>query len=196
MKRYAYIFCLLIFTFSVGCVDSVPTPKPRAYPKIEFPLRAYTSFNSEDCPFTFEHPTYATVELSEGRENNEKEKCWYDIHYTKFNAKLHLSYFQIKDDAHFSKLLKDAFVIADKINIRSNYMDELKVQNEYGVGGLVMEFSGPAASPMQFFLTDSTQNFIKAALYFNSKVIPDSIAPIAEFVKGDVAQTINSFQFK
>jgi len=59
-----------------------------------------------------------------------------------------------------------------------------------------MEFTGRAASPLQFFLTDSTNHFLKASLYFNSKVNPDSIAPIAEFVKVDVAELINTLKWE
>jgi hypothetical protein len=74
-------------------------------------------------------------------------------------------------------------------------MDEIKVGNADGVGGLLMDFSGSAASPLHFFLTDSSRHFFKASVYFQSKVIPDSLAPVTNFLRDDIAVIINSMNF-
>jgi gliding motility-associated lipoprotein GldD len=192
-SSYLFIFFLICF----GCGERTFYPKPRAYPKIEFPDRSYQSFQSDNCPFTFQFPIYATVDFDRQTFDGKPENaCWFDLIYQPFDARLHLSYFEISEDRKLSKLLNDAFEMADKINQRSNFMDEIQVKNQYGTSGLLMEFTGRAASPLQFFLTDSTTHFLKASLYFNSKVNPDSIAPIAEFVKGDVAELINTLQWQ
>ena len=75
-------------------------------------------------------------------------------------------------------------------------MDEIRVANAQGVTGVLMEFRGSAASPLHFYLTDSTANFFRASLYFRSKVIPDSLAPVTEFIKEDLAVMINSLTFQ
>ena len=52
---------------------------------------------------------------------------------------------------------------------------------------------GDAASNVQFFLTDSSQHFLRGALYFFNPPNPDSIAPVLQFVRGDIdhiAQTL------
>ncbi len=90
----------------------------------------------------------------------------------------------------------DAFLIATKINERANYMEEMPVRNAQGVGGLRLTWTGPAASPIHFFLTDTTTHFFKAALYFDSKVQPDSLAPIASFIKSDIDTLISSFRWR
>jgi hypothetical protein len=45
-------------------------------------------------------------------------------------------------------------------------------------------------------LTDTTQHFFKASLYFEAKVNPDSLAPIFKFVEEDVNKMIQSFDWK
>jgi hypothetical protein len=58
-----------------------------------------------------------------------------------------------------------------------------------------LEFSGSAASPLHFYLTDSTDHFLKASVYYQSSVIPDSLAPITEFLREDLAMIINTLNF-
>jgi gliding motility-associated lipoprotein GldD len=86
--------------------------------------------------------------------------------------------------------------MADRITQRANYMDEIRVANAHGVSGVIMEFSGAAASPMHFYMTDSTTHFLKASVYFRSKVVPDSLAPVLDFLQEDIAVMLNSLTFK
>ena len=75
-------------------------------------------------------------------------------------------------------------------------MEETRLKNAQGVHGLILEWTGPAASPVHFFLTDSTNHFFKAALYFDAKVQPDSLAPVSAFIKEDIQRMINTFSWK
>jgi gliding motility-associated lipoprotein GldD len=110
-------------------------------------------------------------------------------------AKLHFSYYPISGKA-LDGLVTDAFRMADRITQRANYMDEIRVANAHGVSGVIMEFSGAAASPMHFYMTDSTTHFLKASVYFRSKVVPDSLAPVLDFLQEDIAVMLNSLTFK
>lgn len=190
--------CLFVVLLLLGC-NGAPdaVPKPRAFPRIIYPDRNYINFNDADCPLSFRYPDYFEIEkqstylglVSSGA-------CWFDLVAKPFNARIHCSYIAVSDDNPLDVLVRDAFTIANKINQRSNYMDEIRVGNAQGVSGLILEFQGPAASPMHYYLTDSTSHFIKASLYFNSKVQPDSLKPITEFIKADIAEMINSFSWQ
>lgn len=172
-------------------------PKPRAFPKVEYPERQMTTFSSEECPFTFNHPDYFSVEMKTSFFGEQPvHPCWFDLYSKELNARIHCSYYEVSNQDPFDKLVRDAFTMANKINQRSNYMDEIRVANENGVSGLVMEFTGPAASPMHFFLSDTTTHFLKASLYFNTQARPDSLAPVTEFIKTDIAGIINSFSWR
>ena len=178
------LFLMLLLT---GCQREPGTPKPRAYPRIEYPQRSYLNYAAEGCPFTFEYPAYAEI-------NDKKDHaCWFDLYMPEFRARLHCSYLRVKNRKEFDDLVHDAFTIADKINERANFMEQTPVRNAQAVGGLALHFTGPAASPFHFFLTDTTQHFFKASLYFEAEVRPDSLAPIVKFVEEDINHLINSF---
>lgn len=195
-KQFRFLTLILSLSWIMACEQRNESPKPRAYPKIEYPERSFQAYSNPGCPFTFEYPSYATTDVNTKSQGIQADKtCWFDLVFEPFDARLHVSYHPVDSEARLSKLMSDAFTMADRINQRSNYMDEMQIQNQYGSGGLVMEFAGRAASPMHFFLTDSTNHFLKASLYFNSRVNPDSLAPIAEFVKEDVAVFINTLDW-
>jgi gliding motility-associated lipoprotein GldD len=147
------------------------------------------AFQQADCPFTFQFPKYAEV------QKKEDHPCWFDLSMPVFKARLHCSYLPVKDRAAFDDMVNDTYTIAGKINERSNYMEESRIQNANGAGGLMLKFTGPAASPLHFFLTDTTRHFFKASLYFEAKVKPDSLAPIIEFVESDINKMIDSFRW-
>jgi gliding motility-associated lipoprotein GldD len=184
-----WIFLAAIFTTIVGCQQSSGTPKPRAYPRIEYPNRGYNDYSEVGCPYSFQYPSYAEI-------NKKERPCWFDIYMPVFKARIHCSYIPVTNEKGYDDLVKDAFVIAGKINERANYMEETPIRNTQGVGGLALHWTGPAASPVHFFLTDTTQHFFTAALYFDSKVQPDSLAPIVAFIQKDIDQMINTFSWK
>lgn len=180
--------CLILF-LAISCREQQGTPKPRAYPRIEYPERSYVEYDSLGCPFTFQYPSYAEI-------RNKDEECWFDLFMPGFAARLHCSYLPVKNQADFEDYVGDAYDIADRINARANYMEESRLSNNHGVNGLIFEWTGPAASNLHFFLTDTTQHFFKASLYFDSEVKPDSLAPIAAFIKDDIKHLISTFQWK
>jgi gliding motility-associated lipoprotein GldD len=156
---------------------------------VEYPERKYIQYNTPGCPFIFEYPDYAEI-------NNKDESCWFDLYMPSFNARIHCSYLPVKNRADFDGLVEDAFVIAKRINERANYMEETRIQNPQNVGGLTLTWTGPAASPIHFFMSDTTHHFFKGALYFNSKVQPDSLDPIAKFIRTDIDHMISTFEWK
>jgi len=188
MKQFFFI--IILIGCIVGCKDELSTPRPRAYPRIEYPAHEFQEFTNVECPFTFQYPKYAEIKMKEGHP------CWFDLIMPAFNARVHCSYLPIKDRADFDDMIKDTYTIAAKINEKSNFMEDSRIRNENGVGGLQFRFTGPAASPLQFLLTDTTQHFFKASLYFEAKVNPDSLAPIIKFVEEDVNKMIQSFDWK
>jgi gliding motility-associated lipoprotein GldD len=62
--------------------------------------------------------------------------------------------------------------------------------------GLVFRIEGNTATNYNFYLTDSSSNFVRGALYFNSKTEQDSIAPIYQFMKSDIEHIIRTFNWK
>jgi len=194
--RQSWIAFLIIGFLFGACGEDTPTPKPRIYPRVEYPRGEWTSFEDSNCPFSFEYPDYVEVKRSETYARmNPVHPCWFNLVYPMFNAEIYCSYVPVNSRAEFDEVRMDAFEIIDQINKRSDYMEEIPFRNPQGVSGLVFDFSGPAASPFQFYLTDTSQHFFKGALYFNTQVRPDSLAPVAEFVKQDLERMMMSFHW-
>lgn len=179
-----------------SCGEEGSTPKPRVFPKVEYPSGELVQFTKEECPFTFLMPDYVEVEQnSDYAKLNPLHPCWFNLHYPMFQAEVYCSYAPISSRADYERLKKDAFDIIDQINKRSDYMEEYRYQNKHGVGGVVFDFEGPAASPLHFYLTDTSDHFFKASLYYNTQVRPDSLAPITEFIKEDIDELLGSFRW-
>jgi gliding motility-associated lipoprotein GldD len=178
------------FVFLImGCSSPDIRPKPRSYPRVIFPDKNYSSFNQIDCPFTFNQPSYTNYQPDTQLPVNP---CWFDLYYPDFDARLHFSYYPLKSGVNaLEKLKQDAFKMADWHNKRANYIDEVPIEN-----GFIFFIDGPAASPLQFYLTDSIAHFLRGSLYYNTAVEPDSLAPINDFIQKDVMTLIETLQWK
>jgi gliding motility-associated lipoprotein GldD len=174
------------------------TPKPRGYPRVVYPEKAYQQFEKDYCPFTFSYPVYAQIQRDTAFfESRSANDCWFDIFTPQFDSRVHCSYYPIGASKSLERLKEDAFEMADWHNKRANYIDEIPIEMpEKKVYGIAFEIEGPAASSYQFYLTDSTDHFIRGALYFNTEARPDSLAPVISFVREDVKRLISSFEWR
>ncbi len=188
-----FAFCFLL----IACGDDSFTPKPRGYPRVFLPKKAYRQFDTSFCAFTFQYPTYAVFEQkSLFFEEKPPSNCWFNINVPSLNAEIHFSYYDIHEKAEFEKLRKDAFELAGKHVIKADYIDDRPFRNAQGVGGFAFDIQGPAACPFQFYMTDSTKHFLRGALYFNAKMQPDSLAPMVQFLKQDIEKMMETFEWK
>ena len=55
---------------------------------------------------------------------------------------------------------------------------------------------GNAASPIQFYVTDSTRHFINGSVYFNVKPNYDSILPAVNYLEKDIKTFIGTLKWK
>lgn len=196
MTKYL-AFLIVAILFVQSCEEVIYTPKPRAFPRVVYPDKIYQPFDEDYCKFTFQYPQYASIE-QDTLFFNEKpaDPCWFDIVLPAFDARIHCSYYPIDKVNTFDKLNADAFDLANKHNLKANYIDDLTIQKPNGVSGIAFNLEGEVASPFQFYLTDSTSHFLRGALYFNTPSRPDSLAPVVDFVKTDIMQLINTFEWK
>ena len=121
---------------------------------------------------------------------------WLDIDFSQFNAKIHVSYRPIINN--FDALTEDARAMALKHIPKSSGIRQLYVENdEEHVYGLIYDISGTgAASPCQFFVSDTTSRFLRGALYFNLMPNNDSLAPVIDFLRQDIDTLIYSLEWK
>lgn len=197
MIRYPFILLFITFCFLACGEEPIILPKPRAYPRIDFPEKAYQQFDAAYCSFTFQYPVYTEV-VQDTSFFDEKpvHPCWFDLFYPAFDARLHFTYASVDGVEKLNELRTDAFELVDWQNKRANYIEEIGIQKpEAQVEGVAFDISGPAASPFQFYLTDNEQHFVRASLYFNTHINPDSLAPMYDFVKMDISKLIDTFEW-
>ncbi|MEO1263903.1 MAG: hypothetical protein AAFZ15_34170 [Bacteroidota bacterium] len=191
-----FVFCFLFL--ALGCDEPVFTPKPRGYPKVVYPQKSYQSFDKNYCRFTFEYPTYAVIEKDTSFfDEKPADPCWFDIYYPDFNCRLHCSYSPIAGAASIDKLKTDAFNLTDWHNKKATYIEDRPFKKTNNVQGILFEVEGPVASQVQFLVTDTLEreHFLRCALYFNTKVQPDSLAPIYDFIRTDLDRMIGTFEW-
>ncbi|WP_367391116.1 hypothetical protein [Lewinella sp. LCG006] len=199
MRKLSLLFSLVFFALLwYSCNDPVYTPKPRSYPRIDFPKKSFQSFTEDICNFTFEYPVYTQIQQDTNFfEEIPPHACWFDLFYPNFDGRVHFTYVNLQQAGNdLEKLRQESFNMADWHNKRANFIDELIIKNANGVSGIAFDIDGPAASPFQFFLTDSTQHFVRGALYFNTHVQADSMAPVIDFVREDVLHLIETFKWE
>ncbi len=191
------LLCGMLLIFS-GCQEVSYTPKPRAYPKIEYPERTYQAFDQDYCSFTFQYPSYTKIQRDSLFFNESPlHPCWFDLYYPAFDSRIYFTYYSIGQEKSFEELKSDAFELADWHNKKANYIDEFLIERpEQNVHGFAFNIDGPAASPFQFYLTDSTEHFLRGSVYFNTKTQTDSLAPLIELVKEDALKVIETLEWK
>ena len=190
-------FVFVIMLFYSCSEETMKLPKPRMYPKVNYPEKIYSDFDRSLCNFTFRIPTYTTiVQDSFVFEGEPLHPCWFDINIPALNASIYCSYYRITKEKDLSSLINDAFNITGKHNIKANFRKETIIDSNDGNKGILFEIEGPVASPVQFYLTDQQNHFFRGSLYFNNKVNPDSTAPVLTFVKTDIDTLISSFRWK
>ncbi len=187
-----YIIALLLIGLMVSCTTNY-TPKPRGYFRIPFPPKSYQTYHG-DCPYTFDYPIYATIAPD---SSGVIKPCWLDVNYPQMNGKIHLSYQAIHSKKMFNELIEDARTFAFKHTSKATAIDEgfISYPNK-NVYGILYSIDGNTASSVQFFLTDSTRNYLRGALYFRERPRLDSIQPVLDFIKKDIDVMIKTFKWK
>lgn len=187
-KQIIFYFALLGL---LSACNEEPYPKPIGYFRIDFPAKEFREIDSIPFPFTFQLPQYAAVNLNRTKEN----KNFFNIDFPRYRARIHLSYSKV--DGKLNELLENSRTLVFKHVIKAQDINESLIINESErVFGNYYQIEGNSASGSQFYLTDSTNHFLRGALYFNVKPNFDSIAPVQEFIKADIEKLIESFKWE
>lgn len=183
-------FLVLIFGFLliVSCEDEVSSPRPFGYFRLDLPEAQYQALDI-DCPYTFNYSDQAMIVMK------DQEKCWINIYYPNNKATIYLTYVDL--DENLKEQLDQTQQLTYEHQIKATKIDRMLVQNDsLDVYGLTYKLEGDVASYIQFYLTDSTDHFLRGALYFDSYVNADSLRPVIAYMNKDIEELIRSFQWK
>ena len=173
-----------------GCRENV-VPKPRGYFRIDFPQKAYRLYDTT-CPFVFEYPVYGKISYDVGTIT---EPCWFNIEFQGYRAKIHVSYKRLNNN--LAEILTESHEFAYSHSIKADAIIEKPwINPDNRVFGILYDIKGNTASAVQFFMTDSTRNFLRGALYFAAQPEEDSLAPVIEYFKEDIIHLVETLKWK
>jgi gliding motility-associated lipoprotein GldD len=190
MKTITNLLLPIIILLFSACGNGNPIPKPKGYMRVSFPERVYIPFKG-DCPYSFEFPSY--VELVHLTDTTQY--CNKNLVFTPFDGTLHLTYKKLENNV--ARFIDECHGMAYDHTIKAKSIERKQFVNDSTrVFGLLYDIQGNAASPLQFYVTDSNNHFIRGALYFNARPNYDSIRPVLDFVREDVIHFIESVHWK
>ncbi len=210
-----YLLCFILIALFLTACNSPYTSKKTGYFNINFPEKKYQLFDEPGFPYSFEYPTYAQIiKDSTYFDANPENNFWRNIDFTNFNAKIFLSYKRVGGKALYKikmadgkykdsiginvydKMINDAFNLTSKNEDVATSKKDSLFKTANNISGLLFKLGGNAATQRQFFMTDTTKNFLRGALYFYASPNSDSVKPVVDFLQIDIDHLIETFKWK
>jgi len=164
----------------VASCSEDPTPKPRGWFRIDLPEQTYGAWGN-DSTFSTEVPTYARMV----ERPSHGEARWFDLRFKEQRATVHMTWSPV--NGHMAELIDDAHAFKSKHEaMAAKISSERVLRDSARVFGTLFDVEGNVASPMVFYLTDSTDNFLYGALYFDTRPNADSLAPVTDRIRQDI----------
>jgi len=168
-------------------------PKPKGYNRIDLPIASYQPM-TEKHPFNFQYSTQAILKPDSVRW---AEPHWMYVYYPKLNAVIQLTYKPLGGDKiKMAKLIDDAHKLVAKHGLKAYAIQNYILKMPSGQKAMLMELEGEVPTYLQFYTTDSTKHYLRGALYFNTALKSDSLAPVIDYLKQDVIKLLNTLQWK
>ena len=184
IQNIAKLSCLVLFLSLISCGDET-LPKPKGQLSLEYPKAKYSKLES-NCSFTFDKNNLALI---------KDKSCAFEINYPKMKATIYLTHKSVNND--IDKLLRDAQTLTYNHVVKADdIVEQPFINDKKKVYGMFYEVGGNAATNAQFYVTDSTKNFIVGSVYFYAKPNFDSILPAAQYLKDDMRRIIESLEWK
>lgn len=121
--------------------------------------------------------------------------CWSNLVFPGQRAVVNMTWRQIKGD--LPELIEDAHAFKAKHEqMATRIKTEEVLRDSARVFGTLFSVDGNVASPMVFYLTDSSSNFLYGALYFDVRPNADSLAPVTERIRADIQRFAKSLHWQ
>jgi gliding motility-associated lipoprotein GldD len=167
----------------------LPVPKPLGHVRIALPDTSSTPYVSP-CGTGYNLPNHAKVELRATPEG--AQGCWYNLTFPRFKAKVHCT--EVPVGNRLSELMNDAQDLVFGHEVAATGIRRYAL-NESGKSGMLYVLEGPVAAPLQFFVTDSSEHFMRGSLYFAHQPNPDSTAPVLERMEADMRRLMETLSW-
>lgn len=183
IKAFIPVFLVLF----CGCSEYYPRPK--AYLRVDAPL----NYQIAEC-FSFSRFETAagTTFLPERKTGNE---IWANIFYPAYNAEVYGAYCRFAPGG-LDKLTGDFYKLMER-NMRDEEI-HYALYEDHGrsVYAHIFRSEGPVASPVQFFVTDSTSRYFRGAVYFPDSLSHEKRMPYIRFMGDEMEHLLETFSWK
>ena len=177
MKIFKFIY---FFGLVFSCENNFNLPKPDAYLRIEFNEPKYLNYEDVNSQIDFYYN-------SSSSSINQISSKSVNLNYENLGMSLDLSFNKLSSENEVINYITDFNLLLDTHTKRSNGFLVKEFENvEYSTFGKIYEFKGDVASPIQFFITDSLNNFIQGAVNKEISSKYDSIYPSIQYIKNDI----------
>ncbi|MDP2336503.1 MAG: gliding motility lipoprotein GldD [Bacteroidota bacterium] len=190
MRKHLCLLSTIVLLTALSCKKDY-VPKPHGFFRITFQEKSYHEFDSTALPYRFEIPGYSKVVPDHDRL---AEPFWINLKVPAHKAEVNISYKRVENN--LAKLMLDSYTLAYKHSKKADAINErIYVNPEKKVYGTIYLIDGNAASPLQFYLTDSTDHFLRGALYLREVPNIDSLRPVIDFLTPDVIHLIETTEW-
>ena len=184
--KHIFIYITLMFIL-ISCKERF-TPKPTGYMRFDFIKKESKKYKIANL-FSFYSADYYRVKTQ--KKNNS---TWIDLSYKKHNATIHLTHSIINNN--LSTLIEEARSMVYKHTIKADAIHEKNYSNIVSKSfGKLYDIKGQSASAVQFYLTDSTNHFLRGSLYFYTHTNPDSLAPVIKYIRNDIMTIMETIEW-
>ena len=202
------ILIIFLLILAMSCSQDY-MPKPKGFNRIDLPPHVYT-LSPDSLPYRFEVSKYARItrdsswvlmnemkhRVSPGKPLT-REKYWIDVVYDTLGADIEITYKELHNEEELAKeYVTDAIRLTNKHQVKASGIDESIVRTQHGLTASISVLSGEVPSQVQFITTDSTEHFLRGALYFKTATHNDSLAPVINYIKVDIVHLLNTLQWK
>jgi len=187
------LLLISIIAFLSACGDTTYLPKPKGYNRIDLPPHEYVSL-PDTFPYSFEYSKAATVQ----KHNSwVSERYWIDLKYQDMGASLQITYKPVKHkDALVEEYMSESYKLTNQHNVKAYAIEEKIIELPNGDFASYTELEGEVPTQLQFHVSDSTNHFIRGALYFETATANDSLAPVIKYIKEDALHLLMTLKWK
>lgn len=187
-NKILFFFGLFLFLFS--CNESNYLPREKGFLRLEFEKPTYDTYSNESSGLNFIYnDAYSTFEIV----SDEKIV----LGYKEIKISIVLSDVELENLSSFEESIQNFYMFLEPHRKKSNQISIKEFTSaDNNRFAKVFEMRGPVASPLQFYVTDSTNHFLFGSMNIMEKSDYDSIYPSIMYVKNDIFSIIESVNWE
>lgn len=187
MLRY-----LVLLIFIISSCSSEYLPRPKGYNRIDLPEHEFQTM-VDSMPYSFEYSKHAELLRDKSWIT---EKYWVDLNYPKLGANIQITYKPIfKNETLIREYYTDSYRLTAQHNVKAYAIDELILELPNGDFASFSSLEGEIPTPFQFHVSDSSQHFLRGALYFKTATKNDSLAPVIQYLREDMMHMLRTLSW-